>query len=205
MNLSKLEPLMTDFFLLYPQGFDDPELMAISKKHKLDKMQAFVEAHFSKVQFESVDDLFNRFVQLISKSSLVSVFEKTAFRNAAPTFTFSEKEILVKGLYQFLYGDQALGFQQMVQVLERYKLAKWPILTVIGQYKSPQNEVLIKPTTVKGILAYFEVDAFQYTSKPNFDFYSKYRSLINDIKANASQSLQINNAAFCGFLMMTIK
>jgi len=205
MNLNKLEHLEIEFLKVYPEGFDSPELVEVGKKHKMNKMQDFVKEHFAKDCFSETEDVFENFVKLISKSSLVSVFEKTKFRNEAKVMTEEEKEILVKGLYEFLYVDQELGFNKQISVLIKYKMAKWPILTVLGLYMDPGVEVLIKPTTVKGILNYFEVDEFKYTSKANYEFYDQYRQLINEIKTTASEHLQIDNAAFCGFLMMSIK
>ena len=205
MNLNKLEPLEIEFLKVYPQGFDSEELKEIEKKHKMGKMQEFVKENFAKDKFDDVEATFESFTKLISKSSLVSVFEKTAFRNEAKIMTGSEKEAIVKGAYEFLYGDQEKGFEMQVEALAKYKLAKWPILTVLGLYMQPEYEVLVKPTTVKGILKYFEVETFKYTSKANYTFYKDYRDLVNEIKEKASEHLQIDNAAFCGFLMMSIK
>jgi len=205
MDIKKLEPLEEEFLREYPQGFDSPGLREIAKKHKMDKMQTFVEENFAKDNFDNVEATFESFVKLISKSSLVSVFEKTAFRNESKVMTAQEKFDLVQGAYEFLYGDQETGFNKQVNVLAKYKLAKWPILTVLGLYMHPDYEVLVKPTTVKGILKYFEVEDFKYTSKANYEFYKEYRGLVNEIKEKASEHLNIDNAAFCGFLMMSIK
>lgn len=205
MKLDKLEHLEKEFFQEYPDGFDSPEMIEIGKKHKMGKMKEFVNENFSKEKFDNTDAVFESFVKLISKSSLVSVFEKTKFRNESKIMTGNEREELVSGIYEFLYGDQETGFNRQVSVLAKYKMAKWPILTVLGQYMHPEYEVLIKPTTVKGIMKYFEVEAFKYTPKANYEFYDDYRKLINEIKAKAGEHLQIENAAFCGFLMMSIK
>lgn len=97
------------------------------------------------------------------------------------------------------------GLQNSWLFFKKYKMAKWPILTVLGLYMNPNHEVLVKPTTVKGILKYFEVEEFQYTSKANYAFYDAYRQFINEIKSEAGEHLQIDNAAFCGFLMMSIE
>tara|TARA_Y100001933_G_scaffold248249_1_gene281917 strand:- start:1182 stop:1805 length:624 start_codon:yes stop_codon:yes gene_type:complete len=205
MKLEKLQYLENEFLKVYPDGFDTPDLHEIAKKHKMDKMQTFVEEKFSIEKFHDTEGVFESFEKLISKSSLVSVFEKTKFRNEAKVMTSDEKQDLVSGLHDFLYGDQALGFSKQVAVLQKYKMAKWPILTVLGLYMNPNVEVLVKPTTVKGILKYFEVESFQYTPKANYAFYDDYRRFINDIKSKAGEDLHIDNAAFCGFLMMTIQ
>ncbi|MDK2868759.1 MAG: hypothetical protein PWP38_3074 [Clostridiales bacterium] len=204
VNAEKLKHAEQIFFNMYPDGFEADEMKAIAKKHKVEKMRQFVEEHFNEKAFENTDQLFEDYVKLIARSSLVSVFEKAKFRDAAKVMSAVEKDMMVKGMKAFLYGNQAAGFEMQIEVLERYKLAKWPILTVLGLYQFPAVEVLVKPTTVKGILKYFEVTDIQYTSKPTYAFYSQYRELVNAIKALAHPMLMVDNAAFCGFLMMTM-
>lgn len=68
-----------------------------------------------------------------------------------------EKERLCLGLKEFLYGDQESGFKLMCGLLSEYKLAKWPLLTVCPVYFRHSVEVLVKPTTAKGVIAYFEL------------------------------------------------
>ncbi len=205
MKIDKLKALEDAFLRVYPEGFDAEEMQAIKKKHKMDKMHDFVDLHFSEDKFEDPLEVFDQFTKLISKSSLVSVFEKTQFRNDAKIMSEMEKKAISQGIYEFLYGNQGAGFETIAEILASYKLAKWPILTVLGVYKDPGYEVLVKPTTVKGILKYFEVEDFAYTSKPNYAFYTSYRDFINRIKSRAETHLNVDNAAFCGFLMMTIK
>ncbi len=75
MKLEKLQHLENEFFKVYPEGFDAPDLQEIAKKHKMDKMQTFVKENFAKDKFESTEEVFEDFVKLISKSSLVSVLK----------------------------------------------------------------------------------------------------------------------------------
>ncbi len=80
---------------------------------------------------------------------MVSVFEKPKFRDYARSLGRGEKEILIRGLEDFLYKDQESGFSAMVDILSPGKIAKWPVLTVIPEYFNPQVEIFVKPTTVK--------------------------------------------------------
>jgi hypothetical protein len=66
-------------------------------------------------------------------------------------------------------------------------------------------EVLVKPTTAKGVIEYFELEGLKYSSHPTFEFYRAYREQINQIKKEVDASLQFDNAAFCGFLMMSLE
>jgi len=205
MNLDKLMTLETRFLDRYPLGFNDPELMAVAKKHKVEAMKTFVHEQFKRDNFDNPKRILEAFTKLIGKSSLVSVFEKAKFRDISKLFTSEETEILSHAIYEFLYGDQRLGFNQLVLLFATYDLAKWPILTVLGLYYNGDYEVLVKPTTVKGVLSYLEVTDIKYTSKPNYDFYEKYRAFINDLKAKTGKSLATDNGAYCGFLMISIE
>lgn len=205
MNLEKLKQLESTFLLRYPKGFEDPELMAISKKHKVNEMKEFVHLNFSKEKFDDPYSISASFSKLISKSSLVSTFEKVKYKNVSQLFSREDIEGLASALWELLYGEQRKGFNQLVLLLAEYDIAKWPILTVLGVYYNGDYEVLVKPTTVKSVLNYLEVTEFKYTTKPNFDFYSQYRSLINDLKTHTSKTLDVDNGAYCGFLMITIE
>lgn len=205
MNIEKLKQLETEFLRRYPLGFDDPELMAVAKKHKVEEMKNYVHDHFSKDNFNDPSAISRAFTKLIEKSSLVSTFEKVKYKNAAKLFNQDDIETLSSALWDILYGDQRKGFNQLVLLLATFDLAKWPILTVLGLYYNGDYEVLVKPTTVKSVLNYLEVMDIKYTSKPNYDFYSQYRTLINDLKARTGKSIATDNGAYCGFLMITIE
>jgi len=56
----------------------------------------------------------------------------------------------------------------------------------------------------RGILRFFEIDDPVYSPTPSWDFYRKYRKLMNDAKKEVDRSLSPSNAAFSGFLMMTV-
>lgn len=205
MNIEKLKKLETEFLRRYPLGFNDPELMAVSKKHKVEEMKNYVHANFSKDNFDNPSAISSAFTKLIGKSSLVSTFEKVKYKNAVKLFNRDDIETLSSALWDILYGDQRKGFNQLVLLLATFDLAKWPILTVLGLYYNGDHEVLVKPTTVKSVLSYLEVTEIKYTSKPNYDFYLQYRTLINDLKMRTGKSIATDNGAYCGFLMITIE
>ncbi|HYE82169.1 MAG TPA: hypothetical protein VEG39_08385 [Clostridia bacterium] len=49
------------------------------------------------------------------------------------------------------------------------------------------------------------MEGLRYSPKPTHEFYRAYREQINWIKKEVSASLQIDNGAFCGFLMMAME
>ena len=205
MNKAKLKEAEDRFLAQYPGGFSHPDMLEIVKKHKVPKMIKMAQDSFALDQFGSAAMIAESMIKLVSQSSLVSIFEKPKFRDAVHSMNADEKEHLAYGLREFLHGDQAKGFGLMTGLLQEYKVAKWPLLTVYPIYYRPSVEVFIKPTTAKGIIAHFELTALTYSPRPNFEFYRSYREQILLMKQEVAEELQVDNAAFCGFLMMAIE
>ena len=132
------------------------------------------------------------------------MFEKPKFRDFARRLDRIQKDYLVDSLVQFLHGDQQSGFEGMVDLLKTEKIAKWSLLTIIPAYYAPTDEVFVKPTTAKGVIRHFEVPELTYKPAASWQFYTGYRALINESKQKVDQSLSPSNAAFSGFLMMSI-
>lgn len=113
--------------------------------------------------------------------------------------------MLAKGLEELLHGDEQLGFENMLVILRKGKLAKWSLMTVCPAYYRPEVEVFIKPTTAKDIIATFELKDMQYRPAPTWQFYEKYRAAINQMKTMVDPSLAAYNIAFTGFLMRSMQ
>jgi hypothetical protein len=205
MNKAKLKDAERSFLLQYPGGFANPEMLKIAQKHKVEKMNKMAWESFAIDQFENPGEIVDAMAKVISQSSLVSIFEKPKFRDLVKTLSADEKALLSLGLREFLHGDQEPGFAMLCGLLNQYKLAKWPLLTVWPVYYRPGVEVFVKPTTAKGVIEYFELQGLHYSPFPNYDFYRAYREQINRMKKEIDPSLQNDNAAFCGFLMMSIR
>jgi hypothetical protein len=203
MNTKKLKLAEKQFMRLYPGGFSHPEMQAIGKKHRMDKMVALAQAEFAKAKFKNSEIVAEAMVKIVSRSSLVSVFEKPRFRDSVRIMSHSEKDILTTGLEEFLHGKRQAGFELMTQSLAQWKLAKWSLLTLIPNYYRPTQEVFVKPTTAKGVIDYFELEGLEYSPKPNWAFYKKFRATVDEMKPLVDPSLSPNNAAFLGFLMMS--
>lgn len=204
MNIAKLKAAENKFFEIYPAGFDDPELHKIAKKHKLPARTEFCQTNFSTDKFNDPVMIVENMIKIISRSSLVSVFEKPKFKEFAGKLDFEEKLFLSEALFQLLHADQKHGFEQMIELLSKQKLAKWTLLTVIPAYFKPDYEVFVKPTTAKNILKKFEIEDIKYKPLPSYDFYAKFRDYINRMKSYVNSSLCESNPGFTGFLMMTI-
>ena len=206
MNLIKLKQAEKAFLRRYPGGFDNPEIIATRvKKHKPDQMIALARESFSKEKFIHPDLIVQNMIKVSSRSSIISVFEKPRFRDFANGLSPQEKEFLSTGLEQVLHGDEQTGFEMMLDLMKTYRLAKWSLITVCQTYFYPQRDVFIKPTTVKGVIRYFELENLQYKATPSWTFYQAYRSAFHEMKSRLDPSLSPTNPAFSGFLWMSIQ
>lgn len=205
LEKKKLKQLESQFLYHYPKGFKDPAMQEILKKHRGEKMQAMAQDYFKKSAFSNVDECVDNMVTVVSRSSMVSMFEKPKFRDFAKSLNSHDKEFLTSSLKQFIHGKQQSGFEAFVDILKSQKLAKWSLVSIIPAYYSPDTEVFVKPTTAKGVLKYFDLENPVYKPSPTWEFYKAYRQLINVAKTKVRKSLSPSNAAFSGFLMMTTK
>jgi len=204
MNLEKLKQAEGLFLSKYPSGFLHPDLQAIGKKHKMDKMVELAQQTLKKTHFKDPLTAAEAMSKVISRSSMVSLFEKPKFRDIIPTLEPASLKQLTGGMKQFLYGNQQKGFDDMLNVLAPVKLAKWSLMTIIPNYVHPEDEVFLKPTTVKGVIKAFELNGLEYRPLPSWDFYQRYRDTILEMKTQVDETLSPSNAAFCGFLMMSM-
>jgi hypothetical protein len=179
MNLEKLKRAEEEFLNRYPGGFDNPEMIQICKKHKLDKMMELAQDCFAKRNLKLSDLIVENMVKVITRSSLISVFEKPKFRDFVRSLPSQERQRLSKGLEETLHGDERAGFETMLEVLKSGKLAKWSLMTICQAYYCPQIEVFVKPTTAKDVIEYFELSHLYYHPKPSWAFYDEYRAVIN--------------------------
>lgn len=201
MNLKKLKQAEKDFMQQYPGGFENPEMVAIGKKHKVEKMVEYVQENFQIKNFKNIELCLDHLIKVVSRSSMISVFEKPKFRDYVLSLNDKDEKKLLTGLKQVFHGNEQKGFELMLEVLVEGKLARWSIMTIAQAYFRPSEEVFVKPTTTKSIITYFELEGLTYKPRPTWEFYQEYRSQIIKMKSKVSKKLQPNNAAFCGFLM----
>ncbi len=205
MNLKKLKQAEKTFFNVYPEGFADPAMEQIGKRHKVDQMTTLCQEAFKKTRFTKFRTASDDMVKMVGRSSMVSMFEKPKFRDFVAGLDDKDRRKLTNSLKAFLHGTQQKGFEDMVELLAREKLAKWSIVTIIPNYFHPLQEVFVKPTTAKGVIKYFELEGLEYKPRPSWAFYEEYRRQILHMRSKVDSRLAPNNAAFCGFLMMTMK
>ncbi len=205
MNLAKLKDAEAQFLQLYPLGFDDPEMQQIGKKHRMPQMIEQCQAAFNELAFNKPHVVVENMVKLVSRSSMVSMFEKPKFRDFVKSLSGGDIDLLSESFYQQLYGNRQKGFEAILDLLRTHKLAKWSLISILPNYVFPTREVFVKPTTAKGVIKFFELEGLVYKPQPTWDFYVKYKACIEQMKADIDPCLTTSNAAFCGFLMMSMR
>lgn len=205
MNIEKLKMAEAGFLASYPEGFADPGLAPIRKKHNVDKLTGFAQANLTRAHFNRPEHIAETLVKIISRSSMVSMFEKPKFRDFVASLNNHEKEHLALAFEKRLYGRaKRAGFEEVLGMLSYYKIAKWPIVSAVPYYFAPKKEAFVKPTTAKGIIAYLEVDDLQYKPMPSWEFYRGYLKLLDQVKKEVHPSLSPSYAALSGFLMVSM-
>ena len=203
MNLKKLREAESLFLHRYPGGFDSEEMQKIAKRHNVGKLAEFASTALSKKNFSKQGAVLDDIVKIVSRSSMVSLFEKPKFRDYVNGLGRDDRALLRTGYQKLLHGKQAQGFEEVADILREGKLAKWSLMTICLLYFRPQSEVFVKPTTTKNVIRQFELEDLVYRPQPTWAFYSAYRDAIETMKSKVDPSLSPNNAAFTGFLMMT--
>lgn len=204
MNKQKLKYLEEKFLSIYPEGFQSEDMIAVGKKHNVGKLSEYVTKVCQIDYLNRGNIILEDLIKIITKSSMVSVFEKMRFRDTAREFSSEEKALFVYAIKALIHGDEREGFNTLIYLLIPYKLAKWTIITAFRAYYNLDYDVFVKPTTVKKIIKYLELNDVVYQPLPDYDIYVKYRNDINNMKRLVSKSLSPNNPAFSGFLMMMI-
>ena len=205
MNRAKLTQLESYFLAQYPLGFADPEMAAVGKKHNVAKLVERAQEAFRKARFADSNAIIDSMIDIVGKSSMVSMFEKPKYRDALRAMSPNEKVRIADALRKQLHGNKEKGFNEMLDCLSDYKLAKWSLISIIPFYFNPQESVFVKPTTAKKIIAFLEIEGLVYKPRPSWEFYQEFAQNIEMVKREVSPSLSPNNAALTGFMMMAIE
>jgi len=118
LNTKRLKQAEADFLKRYPGGFEHPEMIELGKKHKKDQMTKLAQESFAKGNFKSSIEVTNSMVKVVTRSSMVSVFEKPRFRDMVKEMTRTERDILAKGLKALLHGNEKRGFETILEKIK---------------------------------------------------------------------------------------
>ncbi len=203
MNLKKLREAESLFLHRYPGGFEGEELKQVARKHNVGRLSETAAEVLARPRFKNTAQVLDDIVRIVSRSSMVSMFEKPKFRDYVNGLARDDRAVLATGFRRLLHGNREQGFNEVRDVLSDARLAKWSLMTICPFHYRPGQDVFVKPTTTKNVIRQFELEGLVYSPRPDWDFYVRYRDAIDVMKAHVSPLLSPNNAAFTGFLMMT--
>jgi hypothetical protein len=205
MNLQKLKEAEAAFLKRFPGGFDDPGLEKIRKSHNVDRLADFTRTSLTEAALSRPQGFADLLLTIVSRSSMVSRFEKPPFRDFVNALNSKDKRRLAEAFRKRLYGrNKREGFEELVDLLARYKLARWSLVSAAPFYFAPSKEAFVKPSTARRLVKFLDVEELHYNPRPDWTFYVGYRKLVLDIKKTVDPSLTPNNAATTGFLMATM-
>ncbi len=175
------------FFSIYPDGFNDEAMLKAKKKHDDSKIIDFF-ANLTENDFKNKrpETLCEQISKILSKSTMISTFEKITFRNY-----IANKDIqlpFLMSLYNLIYYYNEESFNDFIDALSLLKeernafAAKWPIVTFFTYYNI-EHAFPVKPTTVKKVAKMLNFD-IEYNSRPNFTTYEKINTMYNNFKNN---------------------
>jgi hypothetical protein len=205
VNFQRLKEAEAAFLDRFPLGFNDPGMEPIRKRHNVDKLTEYARANITPLTLSRPQKFLDTVVTIIGRSSMVSRFEKAPFREFVGALTSKDKRFLTDAFNKRLYGRKKReGFDEIVGLLARHKLARWSIVSAVPFYLNPKRDAFVKPTTAKKIVSVLEIDDLHYYPRPDWSFYEGYRKLILDIKKHLDPSVTPNNAAITGLLMFSL-
>jgi hypothetical protein len=202
VNIDKLKEAEAAFLLRFPGGFADPGLERVRKGHNVDRLARFARENVTEATLSRPRQFVEVAQTIVGRSSMVSRFEKPPFREFLQALDSNQQCQLAEAFRKRLFGRRKReGFEEIVELFARYKLARWSLVSAIPFYVAPTREAFVKPTTAKRILRYLEIEDLHYAPRPDWPFYAGYRKLVLGIKDWVDPSLTPNNAATTGFLM----
>lgn len=95
MNFEKLKEAEGLFMSCYPGGFSHPEMIAIGKKHKMNKMVEFAQVSLAKKNFKSPETIFENMIRIASRSSMPSLFENQNLKTLLTRLALKIKNCLL--------------------------------------------------------------------------------------------------------------
>ena len=113
MDRKALKQAEKAFLREYPGGFEHPELAALAKKHKMNQHEAFARESFAKARFDDPPTVVADMVTLVSRSGMVSMFEKPKFKTMGSGLGKADAKSLSDALYELLHGAQKAGFEAL--------------------------------------------------------------------------------------------
>ena len=116
MNLRKLRDAEAMFLHRYPGGFEDEDLKPILRRHNVGQLTGFAQTALAPERFARQGQVLDDIVKIVSRSSMVSMFEKPKFRDYVGGLSRPSREQLADAYRRLLHDDPAGGFEDLMTV-----------------------------------------------------------------------------------------
>ncbi|HPB65593.1 MAG TPA: hypothetical protein PLW80_03470 [Spirochaetales bacterium] len=202
MDIERLQRAEASFMERYPGGFEHPEMLERGRRHRIGRLVERARTVLAPERFDDSERMAEDIIKTVASSSMVSIFEKPAFRDLVRSLSAKERARLCSHLFQLLHGDAERGFEDLSAFLASGKMAKWTVMTVFPFYTKPTEEPFVKPTTAKEIIAYYGLEGLAYRPRPYWAFYSGYRGQLRAMMGLVSPLVAPDMGSFSAFLMI---
>ncbi|MDH3693875.1 MAG: hypothetical protein OER96_04820 [Gammaproteobacteria bacterium] len=93
----------------------------------MERLEKAAKECFTKKSFTDPNKFVSETAKLVSRSTMVSMFEKPKFKSMVTNLTTKDKETIAESLYELLHGKEKTGFEPFLSELQKRKLAKWTL------------------------------------------------------------------------------
>ncbi len=150
----------------------------------MDKLADFAHTHLTEAALSRPQRFVDTLLTIVSRSSMVSRFEKPPFREFLDGLDSKDKRRLTEAFGKRLFGRKKReGFAEIVDLLARYKLARWSLVSAIcTSISHPRRRLSSNLRRPERSLPFSTSRSFNTTPRPSWAFYVGYRNLILDIE-----------------------
>ncbi len=175
------------FQAAYPDGLEGKQFIKEEREATLRGYQFFIQL-LDQDEFATLvadgryQDVCDRACHIESVTALQTKSEKSAFYGAlkAPL----NQKTFALALFDYLYGtaSEEERFKLFVRSLDLLALAKWPLATLFGFIRFPNERIFIKPAIVQNA-AKAICWRINYKVEPNWRTYASVLRLYNHLRA----------------------
>jgi len=110
MNIEVLKAAEKRFLKQHPGGFGHPDMLETNKRFKMEQHIAEAKMAFTKKSFDESKSVLADVAKLVSRSAMVSMFEKPKYKAMLDDMSADKKDAFAKSLYELLHGKEKAGF-----------------------------------------------------------------------------------------------
>jgi len=189
-SFSTISDLETHFLNNYENGFNgdiykEEERNYKDKAHNLAIELLGYEIFKQLVEDNNYGEVVKRALKIINSTNLIFPNEKMALKDGLAND--NDKKSFAIILFDVLYDseNEHSNFERFVLFLEKIESAKWTIVSYFQFFIHPNKYIFVKPTITQKIA---EISAYdiQYTSKLNWNTYSKIQQFSKYLEKNIS-------------------